>query len=157
MCFATDDHIDAVYDVTVGYPDVLCTNELSFAFGKRPKTVYFHIDRHPTESLPKTDEDLTKWCQDIWRKKEESLSGFYNETKKFDDKREDTGNRNQLCIALIYWFLVLFFIFFLLYYTNIARFFLLFNLVISFLVSRKGGIELFSAKSFFTYTGFFKC
>ncbi|CAD5116894.1 DgyrCDS5738 [Dimorphilus gyrociliatus] len=80
-------HLDALYDITVAYPDELCSNELSFAFGKRPKTVHFHIDRHLVENLRETDEELTKWCQEKWREKEANLSAFYNETKNFNDER----------------------------------------------------------------------
>lgn len=40
-----DKQINAVYDLTVGYPDVIPQNEIDALRGVFPKNVHFHIKR----------------------------------------------------------------------------------------------------------------
>lgn len=40
-----DKQINAVYDLTVGYPDVIPQSEMDALRGVFPKTVHFHIKR----------------------------------------------------------------------------------------------------------------
>lgn len=41
-----DKQMRAVYDMTIGYPDLLPQNEMDAIFGVFPKNVHFHIKRY---------------------------------------------------------------------------------------------------------------
>ena len=76
--------LDAVYDVTIGYPDVLPKTEVEIAKGIMPREVHFHIKSYDDRDLPRDDEQLGQWCKDRWAEKEERLKQFYTH-KEFQD------------------------------------------------------------------------
>jgi hypothetical protein len=76
--------LDAVYDVTIGYPDVLSKTEAEIAKGIMPREVHFHIKSYDDRDLPSDDEQLGQWCRDRWAEKEERLKQFYT-NKEFQD------------------------------------------------------------------------
>ncbi len=76
--------LDAVYDVTIGYPDVLPKTEVEIAKGIMPREVHFHIKSYGDRDLPRDDEQLEQWCKDRWAEKEERLKQFYTH-KEFQD------------------------------------------------------------------------
>ena len=79
--------LDAVYDVTIGYPDVLAKTEMEMAKGIMPREVHFHIKSYDDRDLPRDDEQLGQWCKDRWVEKEEQLKHFYTH-KEFRDTKE---------------------------------------------------------------------
>lgn len=69
------EHLDAVYDLTIGYhADPAPTLASSFAGDVR--RVDIHIKRHPIHSLPKSEAELTEWAQDRFREKDQLLAHF---------------------------------------------------------------------------------
>ena len=76
--------LDAVYDVTIGYPDVLPKTEIELVKGMMPREVHFHIKCYDDKDLPRDDEELGQWCKDRWEEKEERLKQFYTH-KEFRD------------------------------------------------------------------------
>ena len=68
--------LDAVYDVTIGYPDALPKTESELVKGIMPREVHFHIRSYDDKDLPK-DEQLGQWCKNRWEEKEERLRYFY--------------------------------------------------------------------------------
>ena len=91
--------LDAVYDVTIGYPDVLPKTEVEIAKGIMPREVHFHIKSYDDRDLPRDDEQLGQWCKDRWAEKEERLKQFYTH-KEFQDtpSGEPTENiRSKVC------------------------------------------------------------
>ena len=76
--------LDAVYDVTIGYPDALPKTEVELAKGIMPQEVHFHIKSYDDKDLPHDDEHLGQWCKDRWEEKEERLMNFYSH-KEFHD------------------------------------------------------------------------
>ena len=76
--------LDAVYDVTIGYPDVLPKTEVEMAKGIMPREVHFHINSYDDKDLPRDDEQLAQWCKDRWKEKEERLKIFYTH-KEFQE------------------------------------------------------------------------
>ncbi len=79
--------LDAVYDLTIAYPDVLPKTELDAGKGLLPREVHFHVKKHNNEDIPEGQEELEKWLQDRWLEKEERLKTFY----KYKEFREDAG------------------------------------------------------------------
>ena len=70
--------LDAVYDITVGYPDALAKTEVDFVKGKCiPREIHYNIHYYKAEDLPTDEQGLTQWLADRWREKEKTLEQFY--------------------------------------------------------------------------------
>ena len=78
--------LDAVYDVTIAYPDALPKTEIELAKGIMPREVHFHINSYDDKDLPRDDEELGQWCKVRWEEKEERLKHFYSHKKFLDTK-----------------------------------------------------------------------
>jgi len=74
--------VDAVYDITIGYPDRVPHTEFSIINGNYPKEIHFHVKRYEINHLPETEDDLGSWCMQRWKEKEELLASF-NRDKRF--------------------------------------------------------------------------
>ena len=83
--------LDAVYDVTIAYPDSLAKTELDFLKGVIPREIQFHIKSYDDKAIPEDDEGLAQWCKDRWKEKEERLKNFYTHGK-FQDGFESHVN-----------------------------------------------------------------
>ena len=88
--------LDAVYDVTIGYPDALPKTEFELAKGIMPREVHFHIKSYDDKDLPRGDEQLEQWCRDRWKEKEERLKMFYTHKEFLDCPKlsEEQPNAN---------------------------------------------------------------
>ena len=69
--------LEAVYDITIGFPDALPKTEFHFLRGVIPREIHYYIKEHTTDSLPSGDEALASWCTQRWAEKEERLKQFY--------------------------------------------------------------------------------
>lgn len=69
--------LDAVYDVTIGYPDVLPKTEIDAWRGIYPKEIHFHMRSYGNEDIPEDEEGMKKWLGERWLEKEERLKHFY--------------------------------------------------------------------------------
>ncbi len=78
--------LDAVYDVTIGFPDTLPKTEVDFLGGTMPQQIDFHIKSHDDSDIPTDENELGKWCQERWQEKEELLRGYYT-NGTFDDSQ----------------------------------------------------------------------
>ena len=85
--------LDAVYNVTIGYPDALPKTEVEIAKGIMPREVHFHIKSYDDRDLPMDDEQLGQWCRDRWAEKEERLKQFYT-NKEFQDWHNEKPTEN---------------------------------------------------------------
>ncbi|XP_022086040.1 lysocardiolipin acyltransferase 1-like [Acanthaster planci] len=145
--------LDTMYDVTVTYPDLIPEHgELNMVVGNLPTRVNFHIRRHPQSSLPASKEGLESWCLERWRAKEAALGAFYSGGKDclvFPGGEGDGGethtlesDRRTLYLAVLYWLVFLLAVFILLWYSVLARWYLLVGTIyfIYQLVVR-GGVE----------------
>ena len=70
----------AVYDVTIGYAKdnvFLCApslwETLSVPRIDQHWQFHVHVDRHPLESLPGSDDELASWLEQRWIEKGERL------------------------------------------------------------------------------------
>lgn len=69
--------LDAVYDVTLAYPDSIAFTECDFMKGTIPKEVHFYIREYAANDLPGDEQGLAQWCQQRWREKEDMLHQYY--------------------------------------------------------------------------------
>ena len=72
---ALKDHVDAVYDVTIGYEGGFPTLA-QWCKGYVPKA-HLHIRRFPAEELPRSDSELAAWLIQRYREKDDLLEGYY--------------------------------------------------------------------------------
>ncbi|XP_013391730.1 LOW QUALITY PROTEIN: lysocardiolipin acyltransferase 1-like [Lingula anatina] len=116
--------LDAIYDVTVGYPDSIPQTEQALLHGNLPKEVHFYCKRHPVVTIPITEEGLGTWLQNQWEKKEECLKNFYEE-KQFTGVEElkfhDNEIRYSLYFYLTFWVTATMTFVFLILFSHIAR------------------------------------
>jgi lysocardiolipin and lysophospholipid acyltransferase len=132
--------IDAIYDITVAYPDYVPETEASIFTGKFPKEIHFHCHRVPIASLPQSEKELEQWCNERWREKEQLLSDFYR-TKKFLGGKPIT-HPNESAISffslfiVVFWLSTLALILYGLYQSSSLRWYYLFVNLSAYLVSK---------------------
>ncbi|XP_050316028.1 lysocardiolipin acyltransferase 1-like [Anthonomus grandis grandis] len=69
--------LDAVYDITLIYPDECPQNEEElFLQGKFPKEVLAHIVKYPIKTLPVSKDDLKTFLEKRWKEKESTIANF---------------------------------------------------------------------------------
>ena len=78
------DMLDAVYDITIAYPDTKPETEKALLQGDLPGQVNIHLVRHPVQRLPSTYIGLEKWLEETWRNKEAALEQFYDNPTQFN-------------------------------------------------------------------------
>ena len=70
--------LDAVYDITVGYPDALAKEESNLLSGEYiPREIHYNICHYKAEDLPTDEQGLTQWLYERWEEKENMLKLFY--------------------------------------------------------------------------------
>ena len=133
-------NIDAIYDITVGYPDYIPENEMGLFAGKFPKQIHLHCKRYPIETIPTTEKDLEEWCNERWIEKEKMLQKFYAE-KVFPGKiisnpsREASLNARKW-LTFTVWVVLMIFLGWLLWKNSWARWYLLFAFVLNYVVGK---------------------
>lgn len=80
-------YLDAVYDLTISYPDYVPQSEIDLVTGKLPNEVHFNIKRIPSTELPEDEASLRHWLEERWYRKEETLKRFA-EKNTFTDEDE---------------------------------------------------------------------
>lgn len=68
-------HLDAVYDVTIGYERGVPT--LWQYINGLVKRAHMHVRRYPVQALPEDDDALATWLLDRFRAKDALLDGYY--------------------------------------------------------------------------------
>ena len=70
------DHVDAVYDITIGYEQGVPT---LWQYVKGIATVaHFHVQRIPMAKMPATDEQISDWLMEQFQQKDRLLEHFYD-------------------------------------------------------------------------------
>ena len=81
--------LDAVYDVTIAFPDAFPKTELDFVGGIMPQAIDFHVKSYDDSEIPQDEEGIGKWCQERWAEKEQLLHFHYaNGTFKEDSVKQ---------------------------------------------------------------------
>ncbi|XP_032691038.1 lysocardiolipin acyltransferase 1-like isoform X1 [Odontomachus brunneus] len=95
-------YLDAVYDLTIAYPDYIPQTEIDLIRGKLPDEVHFHIKRIPTAEIPTHESTLRKWLENKWSDKERILKQFY-EQKTFSAEIWPMAKMLPLRAAFGFW------------------------------------------------------
>ncbi|XP_066592498.1 lysocardiolipin acyltransferase 1-like isoform X2 [Prorops nasuta] len=103
--FQQANFLDAVYDLTIAYPDSVPQTEIDLITGKFPKEVHFHIERIPSVNIPTQDVTLRNWLENRWLCKENTLEQFYKK-KAFSDQAWPMTKLVPLHAALFFWSLL---------------------------------------------------
>jgi hypothetical protein len=93
------DHLDAVYDVTMGYPDGV--PGILDCFTGKVRRVDIHVKRHPIDELPLSDDALAQWVFDRFIEKDRLMieyekthafpgTEFYGPLKPLDFFRDES-------------------------------------------------------------------
>lgn len=87
-CVGVRSHIQAVYDVTIGYPDgVPSVWQLMCGFVPQ---VYLHVRRFPLAGLPDTQEALAAWLMTLYQEKDRLLA-YFAKHKQFPSAMPQRG------------------------------------------------------------------
>jgi 1-acyl-sn-glycerol-3-phosphate acyltransferase len=78
-------HVDAVYDITIGYPDGDPPSPFS-CYAARVDRLEMRLQRHPIDTLPEGADALADWAQARFREKDEHLAQFAT-TGRFPGER----------------------------------------------------------------------
>lgn len=95
-------YLDAVYDLTIAYPDYIPQSETDLIRGKFPDEVHFHIKRISFADMPTQDLNLRKWLEKRWSEKEAILKQFY-ERKEFATEIWPMAKILPLRVAFGFW------------------------------------------------------
>ncbi|XP_043495445.1 lysocardiolipin acyltransferase 1-like [Polistes fuscatus] len=95
-------YLDAIYDLTIAYPDYVPQSEIDLIKGKLPHEVHFYIKRIPFSDIPTHELMLRQWLEDRWSNKEKILKTFY-EKKSFPTEVWPTAKILPLQAAFSFW------------------------------------------------------
>ncbi len=126
-----------MYDVTIGYPDLIPQTELFLLAGKFPQQIHFHLRKYELASLPTTDDGLTEWCTKRWQEKEQLLREFQTQ-KKFPQvippkHVPNVSSRKLSC--LLFWMTSLVLSSYLLYHYAVARWYVVLAMLAELLIT----------------------
>ena len=135
-----------IYDVTISFDSTPPQNENEIIKGILPKKVFFHIKKYNSSELPRSKEDLTKWCKQLWAKKEAYLKDVYESSNYPPDTRRDSVSFQLLLYVTIFlWLLFIIFSCYVCCCSIYVQFFVLFSCCAYALFTRLGGLEFLTA------------
>jgi len=136
--------IDAVYDITVGYPKGI-PGRLSLIKGEFPEEIHFHCKRYPIQEIPESEEESSKWLQDLWANKEKALKEFYVKGKFDGPARICAKNTNpnslkpKMLASFVFWHLISVGLATLMWYSPYAVYYFFFSQAVFMGVTHFGG------------------
>ncbi|XP_019871786.1 lysocardiolipin acyltransferase 1 [Aethina tumida] len=98
--------LDAVYDVTIIYPDSVPQNEKMLFNGVFPKQVYVHFVRYSSSVLPNDEADLKEFLEKRWSDKERTIKEFKMTGQFLHGQILRNNNKWELYFALVFWTLL---------------------------------------------------
>jgi len=142
-------HIKCIYDITIGFPDLIPTNEIFLLQGQFPREVHFYLKRYELTSIPKTEEGIGEWCKQRWAEKELLLKEFYKRNK-FPQTLEESAIpcvRYQYIETLSFWIILGIIMFYLTFTTSFGIWFVMMCFIIELFVSLfLGGMDSLEKK-----------
>ncbi|XP_018565137.1 lysocardiolipin acyltransferase 1-like [Anoplophora glabripennis] len=99
-------NLDAVYDVTLVYPDTVPQREKVLLMGYFPRVVKVHFARYPKSVLPKSEPGLKEFLERRWLDKERTIKEFYATGHFLHGQILKTDRRWELYLALLFWSLL---------------------------------------------------
>lgn len=86
--------LDAVYDITLGYPNGIKPTLFSSWIGLAPHQVHVHIRRFPINQIPLNEAEQEKWCYDCFQYKDQLLN-YFQEHQHFPAKLDSDNRANE--------------------------------------------------------------
>ncbi|CAH0548943.1 unnamed protein product [Brassicogethes aeneus] len=136
--------LDAVYDATIIYPDIVPQNEKMLFNGHFPKQVFVHFVRYSSSMLPMEEKYLKQFLEKRWQDKEKTLKEFHMTGQFLHGKLQKNPNTWELWFALTFWsllpYVALYFFFTVNHFRNIVIYHSILLLLINFLAD---GFQMF--------------
>ncbi|XP_057664476.1 lysocardiolipin acyltransferase 1-like [Diorhabda carinulata] len=95
--------LDAVYDITLIYPDTIPQNEKWLLNGKFPNVVKIHLVRYPKSVLPTSEEGLKQFLEKRWFDKEKIIKEFQATGNFLHGQILQCKRKWELYLAFIFW------------------------------------------------------
>ncbi|XP_030767808.1 lysocardiolipin acyltransferase 1-like [Sitophilus oryzae] len=116
--------VDAIYDVSLLYPDACPQNEKELFFtGRFPKTVLVHLVRYSVFDLPTTKEGLKNFLEQRWAEKEKTIQEYRSTGRFLHGDVLDSGTAPlSYLFAFFFWLVVPTFSFGLLFFSRTYRY-----------------------------------
>ncbi|XP_010257310.1 PREDICTED: 1-acyl-sn-glycerol-3-phosphate acyltransferase PLS1-like [Nelumbo nucifera] len=101
--------VPAIYDVTVAIPKNQPPPTMLRILKGQSSVVHVHIKRHLMKELPETDDDVAKWCRDVFVAKDALLDKHLADGTFSDQEFQDTGRPIKSLLVVISWSCLLLF------------------------------------------------
>src|SRR5690606_1072162 len=72
-------HLDAVYDVTVIYPEG--APPMGVFLGQTNKKIHIHVRRYPMNEIPQDNQELSTWILERYQEKDRYIENFKSKSK----------------------------------------------------------------------------
>jgi len=96
------DFVPAIYDTTVVIPKDSPAPTMLRILKGQSSVVHVCIKRHATIDMPKSDEDVSKWCKDIFVAKD-ALLDKHIATGSFDEEIRPIGRPIKSLVVVLSW------------------------------------------------------
>ncbi|KAF5290045.1 hypothetical protein FQA39_LY14826 [Lamprigera yunnana] len=129
--------LDALYDLTVVYPDTVPqTEKILFNDGQFPQQVKMHFTRYPATVLPKSSDELKAFLEKLWLEKERVLKEFHATGHFLHGEILKRSSPSYLYASLVFWtllpYVVLYFLYTYLWFKLVVVFHTVFLLLVDF-------------------------
>ncbi|KAJ4766854.1 1-acyl-sn-glycerol-3-phosphate acyltransferase 3 [Rhynchospora pubera] len=94
--------VPAIYDTTVIIPKNQPSPTMMRILRGQSSVVHVHMKRRPMSELPKTDEEVTQWCRDIFVAKDDLLDKHIAEGS-FGGEVRSLGRPLKSLLVVIFW------------------------------------------------------
>jgi len=94
--------VPAVYDISVAIPKDSPPPTMLRLFKGQPSVIHVHLKRHLMKELPESEDDVAKWCRDIFVAKD-NLLDKRNAEGTFGDQEQDTSRRMKPLLVVVAW------------------------------------------------------
>jgi len=133
--------VDALYDITLGFPDKVPQNESTIFNSDWPAEIHIHTRRIELSSLPKDEAGMEEWTLKTFEAKEKSLEAFKSK-QAFEGaavQYEDPAAMNPIVLA--FWGVSCLSFFWYLLTSSIFRWWCFLALIAQFVVTKMGGVD----------------
>ncbi|OEL24616.1 1-acyl-sn-glycerol-3-phosphate acyltransferase PLS1 [Dichanthelium oligosanthes] len=102
------DFVPAIYDTTVIIPKDSPQPTMLRILKGQPSVIHVRMKRHAMTEMPKSDEDVSKWCKDIFVAKD-ALLDKHLATGTFDEEIRQIGRPVKSLLVTLFWACLLLF------------------------------------------------
>uniref|UniRef100_A0A0D6R7N0 1-acylglycerol-3-phosphate O-acyltransferase n=1 Tax=Araucaria cunninghamii TaxID=56994 RepID=A0A0D6R7N0_ARACU len=99
--------VPAIYDITVAIPKKEPYPTMLRLLKGQPSVMHVHIKRHVMDELPKTEDEIAKWCRDTFVSKDDLLDKHKIDNTFGEELYQPLKRRVKPLVVAISWFLIL--------------------------------------------------